>query len=335
MGNLSGSNMNACWLTFSVAWVIINLALGLPDPGLVEVQDGWKANGTLIQPDEQRIPTNQQTHMHEVSDPKARKESSNTWSRCVKKNLINYVTEYENMMQCNVIYEQECHQVPKQVCSMTQINPKQIEKPYTQTICYNDNDDAEDVPSKIGDDGMKLRTVMNPLFKTGRTGGYIKVFSHDVSGGLFTNYDVGTKNPEDPDNKLYSILDQLEDYRSSVGKFQFKLCYPELTWGLDEKTCNEWIQTSNPYTESSITGFQEIFLAFDRNSNNDDWRGIGKNLVGNDVAVMMDDSPDTSNWFSAIGAKSYWGNGTIPGPRHPTDHNTNSQISIVELFVKE
>ena len=36
------------------------------------------------------------------------------------------------------------------------------------------------------------------------------MFSHDVSGGLFTNYDVGTKNPEDPDNKLYSIMDQLE-----------------------------------------------------------------------------------------------------------------------------
>ena len=148
----SGSIMNVCWITFSVAWVTINQALGLPDPGLVEVQDRWKFNGTIIQPepDEQRNPTNQQTHMHEVSDPKARKESSNTWSRCVKKNLINYVTEYENMMQCNVIYEQECHQVPKQVCSMTQINPKQIEKPYTQTICYNDNDDAEDVSSKIG-----------------------------------------------------------------------------------------------------------------------------------------------------------------------------------------
>ena len=183
--------------------------------------------------------------------------------------------------------------------------------------------------------GMKQRTVMNQLSETGRTGGYIKVFSHDVSGGLFTNYDVGNKNPEDPDNKLYSILDQLEDYRSSVGKFQFKLCYPELTWGLDEKTCNEWIQASNPYTESSITGFEEIFLAFDKNSSNDDWRGLGKNLVGNDVATMLDDSPDTSNWFSAIGAKSYWGNGTIPGPRHPTDHTTNSQISMVELFVKE
>ena len=84
------------------------------------------------------------------SDLKVITKAGNQWSRCVKKDMKKYVTEYENMMQCNVIYEQECHQIPKQVCSMTQINPKQIEKPYTQTICYNDNDDAEDVPSKIG-----------------------------------------------------------------------------------------------------------------------------------------------------------------------------------------
>ena len=160
------------------------------------------------------------------------------------------------------------------------------------------------------------------------------MFNHDVSEGLFTNKDAGSKNPEDPDNKLYSILDQLEDYRNNDGKFQLKLCYPQLTWGKDGKICNEWIQSSNLYTESTITGFEKIFLAFDRNSNNDDWRGLGKNLVGNDVAVMMDDSPDTSNWFSAIGAKSYWGNRTIPGPRHPTDHTTNSQISMVDYLSK-
>ena len=166
--------------------------------------------------------------------------------------------------------------------------------------------------------------------------GYTKVFSHDASGGLFFNYEaVGSKNPDDPDSKLYSILDKLEDYRNSEGNFQFKLCYPELTWGKDGKACNEWIQSSNPFTESSVTDFEEIFLAFDKDSNNDDWRGLGKNLLGKDVAAVMDDSPDTSNWFSAIGAKSYWGNGTIPGPRHPTDHNSNSQISMVELFVKE
>ena len=60
------------------------------------------------------------------------------------------------------------------------------------------------------------------------------MFGHDATGGFFENYEaVGSKNPEGPDSYLYSNLDQLEDFRNSKGKFQFKLCYPELTWGKD------------------------------------------------------------------------------------------------------
>ena len=172
---------------------------------------------------------------------------------------------------------------------------------------------------------------LNSLFPLCFVLGYVKIFNHDVSGGLFTtNDDVGRKNSGDPDNKLFSILDQLEDYRNSEGKFHFKLCYPELTWGRDGKTCNEWIQSSNPYTDTTITGFEEIFLAFDLES----WKGLGKNSNSNSNA-FIDDSPSHGNWFTAIGAKSYWGGSdTIPGPRHPTDSAANSPISIVKLYVK-
>ena len=93
------------------------------------------------------------------------------------------------------------------------------------------------------------------------------MFSHNVSGGLWTDHEeVGSKNVDNPDAKLYSILNKLENYRNKEGKFKFKLCYPELTWGKNGSNCNEWFQTSNPYTDSTITGFQEIFLAFDVNS---------------------------------------------------------------------
>ena len=116
--------------------------------------------------------------------------------------------------------------------------------------------------------------------------GYTKVFSHDVSGGLFSSYaDVGSKNSKDPGSKLFSILDQLEDYRNSEGKFQFKLCYPELTWGKEKKNCNEWIQSSNPYTEYTITGFQEIFLAFDKDGKMNEWKGLGKNYSKDHIAT--------------------------------------------------
>ena len=63
----------------------------------------------------------------------------------MKKDMKKYVTEYENMMQCNVMYEQECHQVPKQVCSISKTNPKLIEKSYVQTICYNEDDANVDI----------------------------------------------------------------------------------------------------------------------------------------------------------------------------------------------
>ena len=35
---------------------------------------------------------------------------------------------------------------------------------------------------------------------------YVKVFSHDTTGGLFINEDALSKYPSFPDVKLYSIL---------------------------------------------------------------------------------------------------------------------------------
>jgi len=201
--------------------------------------------------------------------------------------------------------------------SVLKINPKQIEKAYIQTICYNDDEG----------DGVNIDNQA----------GYTKVFGHDATdGGFFESYEaVGSKNPEDPDSKLYSILDQLEDFRNSEGKFHFKLCYPELTWGKDGKTCNEWIQSSNPYTDSTITGFEEIFLAFDNNGNKDFWKGLGKNTDVHIGGAYLDDSPFDAYWFSAIGARTNWlKSDHIPGPRHPNDLSEESAVTKVELYVK-
>lgn len=167
--------------------------------------------------------------------------------------------------------------------------------------------------------------------------GYVKLFSHYVPAGLFTSYDdVGSKNPCNPEADLYSILDQLETYRNTEGKFHFKLCYPELTWGIDGKTCNEWIQSSNPYTESNITDFEAISLAFKRDSYRDEWRGLGKNIVDKDNRTIIDDSPMRGNVFSSLGALEYWNKWeTIAGPRHNIYGSGNySVITKVELFAK-
>jgi len=140
-------------------------------------------------------------------------------------------------------------------------------------------------------------------------GKWIKVFSHNTSGGIFSSdEDARKKNPENPDANLYSILDQLESFRTPDG-FHFKLCYPELNG------CNLWIQTSNPVEEWNIQGFKPVHLSFQQNGHQTNWVGLGKNK--NQWSAFIDDEPTDSYWWTAIGAKKFYPHNdsqTIPGP---------------------
>merc|ERR1712126_261825 len=109
------------------------------------------------------------------------------------------------------------------------------------SVIINSNSDLKKPKEDMNQDQRVLKESLNS--------DYIKVFSHNVSGGLWTDHEeVGSKNVDNPDAKLYSILNKLENYRNKEGKFKFKLRYPELTWGINGSNCNEWFQTSNPYT---------------------------------------------------------------------------------------
>ena len=149
---------------------------------------------------------------------------------------------------------------------------------------------------------------------------WTKVFSHDTSGGLFTSdADALSKNKNKSSAKLFSILDTLEQFRLPNGAFHLKLCYPELAG-----KCNEWNQNSNPATKSTITGFQAIHLAFSRRSTGSSFKGLGISPPSKSW-TFIDDYPEHSDWWNAIGAKHYFGTGKIPGPykkveiyaRHP------------------
>ena len=60
---------------------------------------------------------------------------------------------------------------------------------------------------------------------------WIKIFSHNTSGGLFKSIeDALSKNVDDPEALLYSKLNLLDDLRSAGG-FHFAVCYPELIEG--------------------------------------------------------------------------------------------------------
>ena len=76
--------------------------------------------------------------------------------------------------------------------------------------------------------------------------------------------------------------------------------------------CNEWIQTSNPATETKITGFLPVRLSFKSNGHNNPWVGIGRK---DSSPTLINDSPTQSAWYTAIGSRTYWsGKTTIPGP---------------------
>ena len=153
-------------------------------------------------------------------------------------------------------------------------------------------------------------TTDDPFCDYFADGSYEKVFSHNKNGGVFSSHDEALNmNPGNPCAALYSVLDQLESYRGSDGSFHLKLCYPEKT-GDGGSHCNEWIQSSNPATDTSISGFSAVSLAFTQGGSAN-FAGLGRSPAGQ--AALINDDPSGSTWYSAIGATQLYNNG-IPGP---------------------
>ena len=156
------------------------------------------------------------------------------------------------------------------------------------------------------------------------SGKWVKVFNQKTEGqvsGMFSNkQDALNKNPNQPNANLYSILDQLENFRNPEGNFHLKLCYPDVTpalTGLGGKKCNEWVQSSNPVTETNITGYQPISIAYN-------FKGLGP---CEHALAVMDSTPGAGNWFFAIGVSAghhIYGT-SFPGPGF-TAWNVNLNI---------
>ena len=97
---------------------------------------------------------------------------------------------------------------------------------------------------------------------------WILVFRDDTTGGPFSPWhsyeEVGSFNVGKPNSYKYSIMAHIKEYKLQHGKgFRFKLCYPEINppEGFEE-SCNEWYQTSDPYYDSAITGYEPISIPF-------------------------------------------------------------------------
>ena len=115
----------------------------------------------------------------------------------------------------------------------------------------------------------------------------------------------------------------MEKFRTGDGKFHFKIVFPELGGS------NEWIQTSNPVTESTIEGFQPVKLDYQLDGFNNPWGGLG--LDTGTARAFISDTPTGGNWFMCIGCQDWWGGSqTIPGPS--LDPNPPA-VTRVELYV--
>ena len=158
--------------------------------------------------------------------------------------------------------------------------------------------------------------------------GWTKVFSHNTTGGLFDGSmsDALSKNPTSPSSLLFSTLSTLEDSRRPDGSFLLRICYPELQAG-EALACNEWSQTSNPATDAFITDFKPVDIEFPTGSYQEDFPGLGVSPASAQ-ATFIDDTPDRSNWWFAVGASLYHPDGNtgyIPGPHNQT-------VTKVELY---
>ena len=155
------------------------------------------------------------------------------------------------------------------------------------------------------------------------------MFSHDASAGVFENVtDALSKNPKDENAKLFSILDQLENFRTCEGAFHFKLCYPGLIHSPTGSSCNEWAQSSNPVYEKKVTGLRLLKIAFPTGSSGGTrhtWAGLkytGKYEVASEGGYFV------------IGSRIAY-QGKIKGPYATPRFNQDLEwVKKAELYVK-
>ena len=133
------------------------------------------------------------------------------------------------------------------------------------------------------------------------------------------------KNADNEDADMFSILDQLEQYRTCDGQLHFKLCYPELAENFSFP-CNEWTQSNNPAVEPILKGFEPITITF--KSKVKDFVGLGLATRGREGHLMEDHPYNSLNRAFSIGTIA--GEGKIPGPGFGA---VEDMVEKVELYV--
>ncbi|GMH67653.1 hypothetical protein TrLO_g9704, partial [Triparma laevis f. longispina] len=139
------------------------------------------------------------------------------------------------------------------------------------------------------------------------------------TAGTYFGSDEFSKNPDDPSNDNFAILDQLESLRGADGKFEFKLSWP--ADGLEDQ---HWRQTSNPVVGvagGGVEGYESISTPYSGQG----WGGLERS-----GAALFDGSTvgefSGNHWYSVGTYEDYYDG--MPGP-------ADVVISEVELWVMD
>jgi hypothetical protein len=140
------------------------------------------------------------------------------------------------------------------------------------------------------------------------------VFRQSTAEGLWIDLaktEWESVNTDAPESANFSILDQLESFRSRDGSFTFMLKWH----GCAESKPQRWKQTSNPMQHvKTVEGYEAISAPYTANA----WHGLAK---GTNVALLDGSSNDC--FYYAIGSSQRWNNG-VPGP--------SAVAAVVELY---
>ena len=152
-------------------------------------------------------------------------------------------------------------------------------------------------------------------------GEWFKIFRNNTSTGDFfssaNNWaEAYQSNTSDTNSNKYSILSSWSKFLRN-DKYTLKLDYPN-----NLKT-NIWSQTSNP-VDSDGSGGVDGYIGISIGASNNGWGGLERYDAQGSSFLDGTLSPQ-GNWYYAIGANSWGGTYTFPGP--------NSAVSLVELWI--
>jgi hypothetical protein len=120
------------------------------------------------------------------------------------------------------------------------------------------------------------------------------------SHGLFQSASMwATNTSSDPQADNYFDLNMVQ--RNSLGRYEIKLVYPEIT---DVQNYNHWYQTSNPFTAQTVQGFEAINVGSSVNA----FAGLS---LSSTTSAWVEGSNIPGYWWYAIGSTQGYSGPTL------------------------